>query len=49
MRLLIIAIILFAGIMFAQSSVEKFTPQLNTVIDNSSQNEEFIGLGFLYR
>ncbi len=42
MRVLIIVIILFTGIMFAQSSMEKFTPQLNTVIDNSSQNENLL-------
>jgi len=42
MRLLSITIILFAGMMFAQSSVEKFTPQLNTVIDNSNQSEELL-------
>ena len=42
MRLLSITIILFAGLMFAQSSVEKFTPQLNAVIDNSNQSEELL-------
>jgi len=42
MRLLSITIILFAGMMFAQSSVEKFTPQLNAVIDNSNQSEELL-------
>jgi serine protease AprX len=42
MKLVGISIILFAGIMFAQSSVEKFTPQLNDVIDNSNQSEELL-------
>jgi len=42
MRLITIAIILFAGMIFAQSSVEKFTPQLNAVIDNSNQSEELL-------
>ena len=42
MRLVIISIILFTGMMFAQSSVEKFTPQLNTVIDNSNQTEKLL-------
>ena len=42
MKLVGISIILFAGIMFAQSSVEKFTPQLNAVIDNSNQSEELL-------
>jgi hypothetical protein len=42
MRLLSITIILFAGMIFAQSSVEKFTPQLNAVIDNSKQSEELL-------
>jgi serine protease AprX len=42
MRLITIAIILFAGMIFAQSSVEKFTPQLNAVIDNSNQAEELL-------
>jgi serine protease AprX len=42
MKLFGISIILFTGIMFAQSSVEKFTPQLNTVIENSNQSEELL-------
>jgi hypothetical protein len=42
MRLVIISIVLFAGIMFAQSSVEKFTPQLNTAIENSNQTEKIL-------
>ncbi len=42
MKLVGISIILFAGILFAQSSVEKFTPQLNDVIDNSNQSEELL-------
>ncbi|MCU0405984.1 MAG: hypothetical protein MUE64_03265 [Ignavibacteriaceae bacterium] len=42
MRLLIMTIILFAGMIFAQSSVEKFTPQLNAVIDNSNPSEELM-------
>ncbi|HEY6626223.1 MAG TPA: S8 family serine peptidase [Ignavibacteriaceae bacterium] len=42
MRLLSITIILFAGMIFAQSSVEKFTPQLDDVINNVNQNEELL-------
>jgi len=42
MRLISIIIILFAGLMFAQSSVEKFTPQLNAVMDNSNQTEKLL-------
>jgi hypothetical protein len=42
MKLVGISIILFAGILFAQSSVEKFTPQLNDVIDNSNQSGELL-------
>ncbi len=35
-------LILFTGAMFAQSSVEKFTPQLNKVIEYSNQSEELL-------
>jgi serine protease AprX len=42
MRLLSITIILFAGMIFAQSSVEKFTPQLDDVINSINQNEELL-------
>ena len=42
MRRLIITIVLFTGIIFAQSQVEKFTPQLDDVISNSNQNEELL-------
>ena len=42
MRLLIITIVLFTGIIFAQSQVEKFTPQLADVISNVNQNEELL-------
>lgn len=42
MKILGISIILFAGIIFAQSSVEKFTPQLNAVVSNANQNEELL-------
>ncbi|HSW56732.1 MAG TPA: S8 family serine peptidase [Ignavibacteriaceae bacterium] len=42
MRLLSITIILFTGMIFAQPSVEKFTPQLNAIIDNSNQSEELL-------
>lgn len=42
MKLVGISIILFAGIMFAQSSVEKFTPQLNAIVSNTNQNEELL-------
>jgi hypothetical protein len=42
MRLLGIIVILFAGIMFAQSSVEKFSPQLNAVVSTVGSNEELL-------
>jgi hypothetical protein len=42
MKLAGIAIVLFAGILFAQSSVEKFTPHLDDVIRNANQNEELL-------
>jgi len=42
MRLLSITIILFAGMIFAQSSVEKFTPQLGAVISNVNQDEKVL-------
>ncbi len=42
MKLTAIAVILFAGFMFAQSSVEKFTPLLNTYVSNADQNEELL-------
>ncbi len=42
MKLVGISIILFAGIMFAQSSVEKFSPQLNAIVSNANQNEELL-------
>ena len=42
MRLLSIAIILFAGVVLAQTSVEKFTPQLDAVISSANQNEELL-------
>lgn len=42
MRLLSIAIILFAGVVLAQTSVEKFTPQLDDVISSANQNEELL-------
>ena len=42
MRLLIITIVLFTGILFAQSQVEKLTPQLDDVISNVNQNEELL-------
>jgi hypothetical protein len=42
MRRLIITIVLFTGIIFAQSQVEKFTPQLDDVISNTNQNEELL-------
>lgn len=42
MRLLSITIILFAGLMFAQSSVEKFTPQLNAVVNSVGSSEELL-------
>ncbi|MCW8806381.1 MAG: S8 family serine peptidase, partial [Ignavibacteriaceae bacterium] len=42
MKLVGIFIILFTGIMFAQSSVEKFTPQINRVVSVADQNEELL-------
>jgi subtilisin family serine protease len=42
MKLVGIFLILFTGIMFAQSSVEKFTPQLNRVVSVADQNEELL-------
>ncbi len=48
MKLFGISIILFTGIMFAQSSVEKFTPQLNTVVKQCQSERRITGLGFLY-
>ena len=42
MRFLSITIFLFAGVVLAQSSVEKFTPQLDAVINNANQNEELL-------
>lgn len=42
MKLIGITIILFAGILFAQSSVEKFTPELEDVVNSANQNEELL-------
>ncbi len=42
MKLVGITVILFAGILFAQSSIEKFTPQLNRVVSAADQNEELL-------
>jgi len=42
MKLIGITIILFAGMLFAQSSMEKFTPQLNKVLDKANENEELL-------
>ncbi|MDZ7625058.1 MAG: hypothetical protein U5J96_11540 [Ignavibacteriaceae bacterium] len=42
MKYLTIFVILFTGMLFAQSSVEKFTPQLNKVIENSNQSEQLL-------
>jgi serine protease AprX len=42
MKLVGITIILFGGILFAQSSMEKFTPQLNGVVSVADQNEELL-------
>lgn len=42
MKYLTIFMILFAGILFAQSSVEKFTPKLITVIENLNPSEELL-------
>jgi len=42
MKLVGITIILFGGILFAQSSMEKFTPQLNGVVSVADQNKELL-------
>jgi len=42
MKLVGISIILFAGMIFAQSSVEKFTPQLNAVMSSVNQDEKVL-------
>ena len=42
MRLLGITIVLFTGMVFAQSSVEKFTPQLDAVISSVNQDEKVL-------
>lgn len=42
MRLIVVTVLLFAGMLFAQSSVEKITPQLNDVLSNANQNEEIL-------
>ena len=42
MKDLAIFVILFAGILFAQSSVEKFSPQLNVVLEKSNPSEELM-------
>lgn len=42
MRYLVIAFIFFSGMILAQSSIEKFTPQLNAVFTNTNQNEELL-------
>jgi hypothetical protein len=42
MKLVGITIILFGGILFAQSSMEKFTPQLNGVVNVADQNEKLL-------
>ncbi|MBE0572599.1 MAG: S8 family peptidase [Ignavibacteriaceae bacterium] len=42
MKYLTIFVILFTVMMFAQSSVEKLTPQLNVVLENSNSSEELL-------
>jgi len=42
MRFLIITIMLFAGIVLAQSSMEKFTSKLDAVISSANQDEELL-------
>jgi serine protease AprX len=42
MKLVGITILLFAGVLFAQSSVEKFSPQLTRVLSAVNQNEELL-------
>jgi len=42
MKLIGITIVLFTGILFAQSSVEKFTPNLNAVANVTNQNDELL-------
>ncbi len=42
MRLLSISIILFTGMMFAQSQVEKFTTPLDAIVSSVNQNEKVL-------
>jgi serine protease AprX len=42
MKLVGITIILFTGILFAQSSIEKCTPQLNGVVSVANENEKLL-------
>jgi serine protease AprX len=42
MRVLCITVLLFTGVIFAQSAVEKFTPKLSAVISSSNQDEELL-------
>lgn len=42
MKLFGITVLLFTGILFAQSSVEKFTPQLDAVASIADQDEELL-------
>jgi hypothetical protein len=42
MHYFVIVFILYSGMMLAQSSVEKFTPQLNSVLSNPNQSEELL-------
>jgi serine protease AprX len=42
MRFLVITFFLLAGVIFAQSSLEKFTPQLDEVVSSAGQNEELL-------
>jgi serine protease AprX len=46
MRLLGITIVLFTGMIFAQSSVEKFTPQLDAVMSIVDQDEKILAWVF---
>ena len=42
MKFLVVTFLLCTGLIFAQSSVEKFTPQLNEVVSKAEQNEKLL-------
>lgn len=46
MRSLIFSLLLFTGVVLAQTSIEKFTPKLSDVMTNVGQNEEILAWVF---